>query len=329
MVTIKDVAKLAEVSVGTVSKYLNGYNVKESTRTAVEKAIKELNYEPNIHAKGLKTNKTNSVVLIIPSVWHPFFSELTYYIEQALRVEGIKLILCNTGDDLKSEIEYVTMARQNKVDGIIAITYSNIDEHITSDMPLVSIDRFFSTSTDFISSDNYKGGYMGAAQLVKGGSNKLAYIGHGSPYDNATTDRLDGFRDYCEQNGISYCLCYGNESREIYQRQLEKFIEQIASGNKDVDGILTVSDTHAYSVYELLKEKQINIPQDIQLIGFDGSRPSKSTPSIFSSIRQDVPKLAQEAVNCLLNRINNKGQNTPVVHKKIPVKFFKGQTTRE
>lgn len=328
MATIKDVAKLAEVSVGTVSKYLNGYKVRERTKHAVEQAIKELQYEPNVYAKGLKTNKTNSVVLIIPSVWHPFFSELTYYIEQALSREGIKLILCNTGDDLDAEIEYVTMARQNKVDGIIAITYSNIDAYITSDMALVSIDRFFSANTDFISSDNYHGGYMGADILVKKGSRHLAYIGHGSSYDNDTTARLDGFKDYCQKYGITYHLCYEKSSREDYQRQLEDFINQIATGLVQVDGILTASDTHAYRVYELLKQRQIRVPEDIQLIGFDGSRQSKSTPTFLSSIRQNVPQIAQESVNCLLERINNSEVSNPIVRKKIPVTFFEGQTTR-
>ena len=85
MYTIKDVAKLANVSVGSVSKYLNkNGNLKEKTKVAIQEAIETLNYEPNIYAKGLKINKTDTVVLIIPSIWHPFFSELTFYIEKNL-----------------------------------------------------------------------------------------------------------------------------------------------------------------------------------------------------------------------------------------------------
>ncbi|MFU2203319.1 LacI family DNA-binding transcriptional regulator [Streptococcus hyovaginalis] len=328
MATIKDVAKLAEVSVGTVSKYLNGFKVKEKTRIAVEQAIQALSYEPNIYAKGLKTNRTNSVVLLIPSVWHPFFSELTYYIEQALRKKGIKLILCNTRDNLDAEIEYVTMARQNKVDGIIAITYSNIDEYITSDMAVVSIDRFFSANIDFISSDNYHGGYQGAEILAQSGSTNLAYVGHGSSYANDTTARLDGFKDYCEVHGIPYHLCYGEGALDDYQEQLMTFVDQIASGKLSIDGILTASDTHALRVYELLKQRGIQIPEDIQLIGFDGSQQSQSVPIFLSSIRQNVPVIAQEAVSCLLKRINDGNDNHPVVHKKVPISFLKGQTTR-
>ncbi|MGT2832271.1 LacI family DNA-binding transcriptional regulator [Streptococcus halotolerans] len=328
MATIKDVAKLAGVSVGTVSKYLNGFKVKEKTRIAVEGAIKELEYEPNAYAKGLKTNRTNSVVLIIPSIWHPFFSELTYYIEQTLREQGLKLILCNTRDNLDAEIEYVTMARQNKVDGIIAITYSNIDNYITSDMAVVSIDRFFSANTDFISSDNYRGGYLGAKVLSQRGSSVLAYVGHGSSYENDTTARLDGFKAYCEEYDIPYHLCYDSDSRKEYQNRLIEFINQIVSGQIKVDGILTASDTHAFNVYELLTQRNIRVPEDIQLIGFDGSQQSYSAPVFLSSIRQDVPTIAKEAVACLLERINDRNNNHPVVRKKIPVSFTEGKTTR-
>ncbi|MGV3294254.1 LacI family DNA-binding transcriptional regulator [Streptococcus pluranimalium] len=328
MATIKDVAKLAEVSVGTVSKYLNGFKVKDKTRIAVEEAIRELKYEPNTYAKGLKTNRTNTIVLIIPSVWHPFFSELTYYIEQILREHGLKLILCNTRDHLESEIEYVTMARQNKVDGIIAITYSNIDKYITSDMAVVSIDRFFSVNTDFISSDNFHGGYLGAEMLSEKSSTALAYIGHGSSYENDTTARLDGFKAYCEEYSIPHHVCYDSDSREEYQNRLTTFIDQIVSGQIEVDGILTASDTHALNVYELLQQRAIRVPEDIQLIGFDGSQQSHSTPVFLSSIRQNVPEIAKEAVSCLLDRIKNQNSDHPVVRKKIPVSFIKGKTTR-
>ena len=131
MPTMKDVAKLAEVSVGSVSKYFNGIALKEKTKLAIEKAVKELNYEPNIYAKGLKINRTNTVVLIIPSIWNPFFSELTFHIEKELRKHEIKLILYNSENSIENEIQFITMSRQNKVDGIIAVAYSNIDEYIS------------------------------------------------------------------------------------------------------------------------------------------------------------------------------------------------------
>ena len=95
MSTIKEVAKRAGVSVGTVSKVINNIEVKPKTKQAVELAIKELNYQPNVYARGLKVSRTNTVALILPTVWHPFFGELAYNIEKNLRQHEYKMILCN------------------------------------------------------------------------------------------------------------------------------------------------------------------------------------------------------------------------------------------
>ena len=117
MPTMKDVAKLAEVSVGSVSKYFNGIALKEKTKLAIEKAVKELNYEPNIYAKGLKINRTNTVVLIIPSIWNPFFSELTFHIEKELRKHEIKLILYNSENNIENNEIFFFTDGEADIDG--------------------------------------------------------------------------------------------------------------------------------------------------------------------------------------------------------------------
>ena len=123
MSTIKEVAKRAGVSVGTVSKVINNIAVKPKTKQAVELAIKELNYEPNIYARGLKVNRTHTVALIIPTVWNPFYGELAFHIERYLREKQYKMILCNSEGDYVTELAYFTMAKQNQVDGIITVNF--------------------------------------------------------------------------------------------------------------------------------------------------------------------------------------------------------------
>ena len=93
--TMKDVASLAGVGVGSVSRVINGVNVKETTKEKVLAAIKELDYTPDEYARGLKTNRTNTVALIIPTIWHPFFSEFAYYLEETLSQRNYKLLICN------------------------------------------------------------------------------------------------------------------------------------------------------------------------------------------------------------------------------------------
>ena len=106
-VTMKDVARLAGVGVGTVSRVVNNdKGVKKVTLDKVHKAIKELDYLPDAYARGMKINKTETVALIVPTIWHPFFAEFSYYVENELSKQGYKLLLCNIDGD-KKEIEYI------------------------------------------------------------------------------------------------------------------------------------------------------------------------------------------------------------------------------
>ena len=237
MVTIKDVAKEAGVSVGTVSNVINNVQVKPSTKEKVEEAIKKLNYEPNIYARGFKMNRTNTVAVILPTIWNPFFSELAYNIEKNLRKAGMKMIICNSNKDNKAEVEYISMAKQNKMDGIIAITYSDIDEYVSERIPFVSIDRYFSKDITYISSDNFQGGKLAAEKLIEAGCKNIAYIGRGSKIDNATRKRKEGFISYCTENNINYSICELLGSASEFEILLDEFIEENFKEKIKIDGV--------------------------------------------------------------------------------------------
>jgi LacI family transcriptional regulator len=293
MATIKDVAKKAGVSVGSVSRYINNFEVKPKTKATIEDAIKELNYEPNVYARGFKVNRTNTVALIIPTVWHSFFAELAFNIEQRLRDYGIKMILCNSEDNYEIELQYITMAKQNKVDGIIAITYSDVDKYVHSNMPIISIDRYFSENITYVTSDNFEGGRMAANELIKSGCKNIAFIGLGSKIDNATRNRKKGFINYCEENNISYTVCDSIEGTQKFSKMLDEFL------------------------YE---------PNDVQIIGYDGARANKEDSIKISTIRQPVESIASESARALMQIIDNKEiQQKEII---LPVKFIKGYTTK-
>lgn len=119
MASIKDVANLAGVAVGTVSRVINNAGaVKPATRDKVKAAIEQLNYVPDEVARNFKMQKSKMIALLLPSIWHPFFSELAYYIEDELDREGYKLILCNSGGKPEKELYYFDMLKQNKVAGL-------------------------------------------------------------------------------------------------------------------------------------------------------------------------------------------------------------------
>lgn len=132
--TIIDVAEEAGVLLGTVSKVINTKHVKASTKRAVDLAIKKLNYKPNIYARGMRIKNTETIAIIVPTIWHPFFSEFIYYVEKNLSKIGEKLLICNSEGQYENEVEYINMVNQHKVDGIIAITYSDIDKYINPEL---------------------------------------------------------------------------------------------------------------------------------------------------------------------------------------------------
>lgn len=333
MATIKDVANLAGVSVGTVSKVINNIQVKSKTKIAVDDAIKKLNYEPNMYARGLKINKTNTVALIIPTVWHPFFSELAYNIEKNLKKHNLKMILCNSEDDYRNELQYITMAKQNKVDGIIALTYSDVDKYISSNLPIISIDRYFSNEITSVSSDNFNGGKIAAQELKKAGCKNLVFVGSGSKIDNSTRQRKKGFKKYCEENDIfyeSHYIIYENDyelnKKSGFKQFAKEFINNNYSNNKIVfDGIFAVTDRHANIILKELNKLNIKVPEEVQIIGFDGCKSSREAEIRISTIRQQVELIASNAVNSVISLLENKPIRKEII---VPVYFIKGYTTK-
>lgn len=325
MATIKDVAREAGVSVGTVSKVINNIAVKPETKALVEEAIEKLKYEPNIYARGFKMNRTNTVAVILPTIWHPFFSELAYNIEKALRKAGIKMILCNSEENKKSEIEYISMAKQNKMDGIIAITYSNIDEYVSDNIPFVSIDRYFSNDITYVSSDNFEGGRLAAEKLVEAGCRKLAYIGRGSRIDNDTRKRKEGFVSYCTENNIDYDICEVLGAAKDYEVLIDEFIEKNFKKDIKIHGVFAITDRYAMDFINKLKKINVNVPHDVQVIGFDGSRSSARDEFVLSTIRQPIERIAEESVSSLISIIEKRKTKKKII---LPVTFIKGNTTK-
>lgn len=319
--TMKDVARLAGVGVGTVSRVINGVTVKPLTKEKVDVAIKELNYTPNEYARGLKTNKTQTVALIIPTIWHPFFSEFAYYVEEYLSKQNYKLFLCNSDGKVSKEKEYIQMVKQNKVDGIIGITYSDVDQYISANLPFVSVDRHFSEDVCYVTADNLAGGRIAAKELVERGSKYLAFIGSYSEHPNETTKRLDGFIDYCLTYNLAYEILSVPEPYEEFNQHLEQFLIQYPA----LDGFFVVNDFLALSVIEFIEEKKIKkIGMDYQVIGFDGIRLGNGHKKMLSTIVQPIQEMARFSVEHILNIIA--GKSAPK-RTFLPVYFEEGLTT--
>lgn len=321
--TMKDVALEAGVALGTVSKVINGLPVGESYRIRVEEAIDKLNYQVNSYAQGLKASKTYTVALLIPNTLNPFFAKLTYQINLSLLKRKYRMMLCTTDFDPGAEQEYIMMAQQNKVDGIIGLTY-NPDLQVGDNVPFVSIDRSIGSHIPCIASDHFAGGQMAAEKLADLGCKNIAFLRIGSSLSNEPNKRKAGFENGCLARNLQYHLKILQDGDSIHE--FEIFLtEHIHDGKLDFDGLFCVTDYIAYEVMKILKKLNIKVPDDVQVIGFDGIQMFGHSDYICSTIIQPVQDIAEMCVRILLQ--DNTAAKPPLIC--LPVSYKYGGTTKE
>lgn len=321
--TMSDVAREAGVALGTVSKVLNGRPVGEEYRLKVEAAVKKLDYQINPSAKALKSNRSGFIALIIPDTTTPFFALLTQYINLSLEKRGYKMMLCFTGRDSVREQEFIRMVHRHQADGIIALTYTP-DLQIPAGIPFVTIDRFFSVDVPCIASDNFGGGRLAAQKLAELGCKRLACLRIGSTLVNEPSKRKDGFVSGCMELGIPFEVCNLSDGSPL--SAFEVFLKRsILDTDTPVDGIFCGNDLQAWQVVNILRRLGCRVPEDVQVIGFDGTRMFGDQDYICSTIVQPVPDLAETAVSMVLS--NDFKGLPPLIC--LPVRYQPGGTTRD
>lgn len=320
--TMKDVAQEAGVALGTVSKVFNGLPVGDSYRVKVEEAAKRLGYQVNQYAQGLRAGKTYNVAVILPGVDHPFFAALAQHLCAALMQREHRMLLYVTASRPEAERECVGMVRQNKVDGVIGLTYNPLE--LGGELPFVSIDRFLGPGVPCVAADNYGGGRMAAEKLMELGCTRLAFLRTGSASPSETDKRGDGFEMACRAHNVPYDALRLNDG-EDFGRFRAFFLAHRMAGRLDIDGIFCSTDLLAWKVRVLLAELGVRVPEDVQIIGFDGIQRFGGEGLYCSTIVQPTQKLAETAVDLLLAKDR---ANAPAL-VCLPVSYAPGGTTRE
>ncbi|MCR4901421.1 MAG: LacI family DNA-binding transcriptional regulator [Butyrivibrio sp.] len=319
---MKDVALEANVALGTVSKVFNGIPVGEEYKIKVEKAAKKLGYQVNVYARGLRAQKTYTIALILPNVQHPFYGSVADNCCEILSKYGYRTLLATTSSDPDLEQQCVDMVQQNKVDGIIAITY-NPNLEVNDDIPFVIIDRKFNSNVPCVSSDNFAGGELAAQKLVENGCLNLLFLGESSSVPGEADKRILGFTAFCEAHKIKHTeyRIFDNEKGIL---DIYSFIDKSISGKKlKYDGIFCNTDFTARQVIKYLNEKNIKIPKDVQIIGFDGIKSFGFDEYYCSTIKQPIKEMAEAAVDILIN----KDRKTAPALVCLPVTYCYGGTT--
>ena len=321
--TIKDVARECGLSLATVSKVINGLPVGKASRQKVEAAIEKLGYRVNPYARALKSNKTFSVALVMPSLKHPFFAYLSDELTKSLMSRGYQTSLIITNYDLDAEKKSFAMVRDHKMDGVIALTY-NPDIEVDESVPVVTIDRHLGENIPCVSADNYHGGELAAEKLIELGCKKLLFLRVTSKIQGEPDKRCAGFESVCNTRGIeheSFSIFDSEDEEQIYD-----FIEQrIRDGKPEFDGIFCNSDMTAVRVIRFLSKKNIKVPEQVQIIGFDGIVNRFTGHYACSTIIQPIGDIAETAVKLLLN-LDDAAEGVNIY---LPVRYVSGGTTKE
>lgn len=324
--TLKDVAEKAGVSLTTVSRVINkrGYFSK-ATEARIFAAMKELNYYPNSVARSLSGKKTKLIGVILTNTHNPFNAELLEKIETELFNREYKTIIANSLDNPQKERSYISLLQSNQVDGLITASHNTIiNDYHQLTLPVVSFDRYFGSHIPTVSSDNFLGGQTAAKVLLEGGARRLLLFSGEISDTNPTSDRMNGFMDIClKKKIVPEIQGVPSDATSNFRKML---IHQAITQHHP-DGIMCTDDATALLVMRELKQLNLRIPSDVQVVGYDGSDFILQTFPELSTIVQPLDDLAKTMVNLLLNKIDQ----PDVLQERqyiFPITFHRGTTTK-
>ncbi|MDZ4992541.1 LacI family DNA-binding transcriptional regulator [Clostridium perfringens] len=323
---IKDVAKLANVSETTVSRVLNnrGY-ISSETREKVENAMKELNYFPNDIARSLFNKKTNLIGLILPTTQNPFFGELAFHIERLCNSLGYKILLCNSLNDVATEKKYLEMLMRNQVDGIIVGTHNQgISDYENQNLAIVSIDTYLSENIPIISSDNYLGGKLATELLISKGCKNIINIDGEFILKTQARLRKKAYEDVMKKYGMK-AITYEVVHTFKHEDQVQ-IANKILKEHPEVDGIFATNDLFAAAFINQARKYGKRIPEDVKVIGYDGTETCLSFLPELSTVKQPIELIAKRSIDMLIKGINNKFYEKNI-KEILPVEILVKETT--
>ncbi len=310
-VTMKDIAERVGVSKTTISMVINkkDSSISEETKKKIFDVIKETGYIPNNVARGLNTNKSGTIAIIIPDISNPFFSELSRAVEDTANKLGYNMILCNSDNNSQKENKYIQLLISKLIDGVILIPGEDSSESARllkmNGVPFVFVDRYIEEFEDCsgIFFNNKQGIQCGIEYLYKKGKRKIALVS--GPKDIVVNKkRIDGYKEIMQKYNIY-------DESLIFQSEFSleggiNITNNIIDTKKDIDAIFYSNDVMAIGGMKALKRRKYKIPRDIGIMGFDGIKLSKMVEPELTTIEQPIYNMGKEACKLMVDIINKK-----------------------
>lgn len=324
MANLRDVARRANVGIGTVSRALNGSGyVSEGTKRKIEQAVEELSYTPNELARNLFRNRTGIIGVVIPDLEHPFFAKFTKHVEMELYKQGYKTMVCNTIGISNREKQYIDMLDRNMVDGIITGAHSLSDEgYLRINKPIVSLDRNFGPTIPIIHSDHIMGGRLAAEIMLEAGCKRVVQLGGAFNVKTPSNDRHGEFERVMKKEGVKVTtveMAWNMLNYEYHHQMMEQYIREY----QDVDGVFT-GDIGAVYYLNIALSKGIRVPEDVKIVGYDAMDITQMVTPCLTAVKQDVKALAWHCVNTIMDLIE--GKKDIDYHQILEVTLQRGGT---
>lgn len=326
--TIRDIKDLTGLSLATISKYLNGGNVLQENRVKIEEAIEQLHYEPNEIARGLVTNRTKTVGVVIFRIDSLFSGILLRYLSDVLTKAGYGMLICDCANDEEKEAKNIKYLVSKKVDGIIILPFSEtadfLQPAINAEVPVVLLDRSIPGSGfDSVTIDNQLAASQGTKLLINSGHKNIAVLSAFKEYTGR--ERFLGFMKAMKEAGL--------EVPEEYQKRGADSIEYGAEGMRELMALPNRPTAVFMCNYEItvggimaLNEAGFKCPGDVSILGFDDLILSHLVQPKITTVVQPMQQFAEKAAEVLLSRIKEKSLNYEPIDLVLDTKLVEGNS---
>ncbi len=326
MSTIKDVAERAGVSVATVSRVLNKKGpISEKAIREVNKAVKELDYHPNIIARSLVSGKSRTIGVIMPALNNPFWSEIAQELDNCAKEINYHIFFSITPEKTEDRLRAIDDLQNRQVCGIL---YSGRWEEGIQEKRTVPIVEMMGSHKELpaVISDDETGGLLVARHLIAKGCKRLVHVSGDLNHYTTGDERTYSFMKECERRGIS-CKLYQSKSWMGSSSEIEgmtDLVNKIYYENPDMDGVFLSNDILATMCVNYAMSQGMRIPDDIRIVGYDDISLGRLIYPPLTTIRQDYRQLCKKAITLLKDQIEGKEIEKLT---KIPVKLIERKTT--
>ena len=306
--TIVDVARLANVSVSTVSRVVRKHSdVKGETRERVHAAIETLGYQPSPIARALVSGRTRLIALLVSDIANPFYPQLARSVEQEAKRMDYTVVICNTGDRPAETRRYLERLLQQGLDGVVHASVSG-DENVLYEL-LPDRRRLVFTNrpprgreASYVVSDNAGGAEALTRHLLSRGHRRVGFIAGPSFATNAVA-RVQGFRRVMAEAGETDPLVAEGDFSAIHGATTALLWRQSAD---PPSALIAVNDSVALGALEALTDRGLSVPEDVALAGFDGTRLAASPLVDLTTVDQRIDRMGRRAVRVLLRQLSRR-----------------------